>query len=211
MTTAEPTPPPPSNPWLEELPPRQIVAELDRYIIGQDAAKKAIAIAIRNRWRRAQAPDPLREEITPSQHHPDRADWRRQDRGGPATCAACRARRSSRSRPPSSPRWGTSVAMPSRWSATWWTRRSRSCGPNGRTRSTTRRRGGPMRSCSTSSSLHRRQLRQRPNSHRRSSWSPPAARLPRPLRRQSSARGPAKSCAPCSPMVRWTTARSKSR
>jgi ATP-dependent HslUV protease ATP-binding subunit HslU len=53
-------------PWLEELPPRQIVAELDRYIIGQDAAKKAIAIAVRNRWRRSQAPDPIREEITPS-------------------------------------------------------------------------------------------------------------------------------------------------
>ena len=66
MTTPEPTVPPPANPWLEELPPRQIVAELDPYIIGQGAAKKAIAIAIRNRWRRAQAPDPLREEITPS-------------------------------------------------------------------------------------------------------------------------------------------------
>jgi ATP-dependent HslUV protease ATP-binding subunit HslU len=53
-------------PWLEELPPRQIVAELDRYIIGQDAAKKAIAIAVRNRWRRGQAPDDIRDEITPS-------------------------------------------------------------------------------------------------------------------------------------------------
>jgi ATP-dependent HslUV protease ATP-binding subunit HslU len=66
----DPTPPtetPPAPlPWLEELPPRQIVAELDRYIIGQDAAKKAIAIAVRNRWRRSQAPDPIREEITPS-------------------------------------------------------------------------------------------------------------------------------------------------
>jgi len=39
-------------PWLEELPPRQIVGELDRYIVGQEAAKKAVAIAIRNRWRR---------------------------------------------------------------------------------------------------------------------------------------------------------------
>jgi len=53
-------------PWLEEMPPRQIVAELDRYIVGQDAAKRAIAIAVRNRWRRSQAPDPIREEITPS-------------------------------------------------------------------------------------------------------------------------------------------------
>ncbi|MGH7527363.1 MAG: ATP-dependent protease ATPase subunit HslU [Gemmatimonadales bacterium] len=47
------------------MPPRQIVAELDRYIVGQEAAKKAVAIAVRNRWRRAQAPDDIREEITP--------------------------------------------------------------------------------------------------------------------------------------------------
>jgi ATP-dependent HslUV protease ATP-binding subunit HslU len=53
-------------PWLEELPPRQIVAELDRYIVGQGAAKKAVAIAIRNRWRRSQAPDGIREDIVPN-------------------------------------------------------------------------------------------------------------------------------------------------
>src|SRR5258705_13765137 len=53
-------------PWLEELPPRQIVAELDRYIVGQHAAKKAVAIAVRNRWRRAQAPDDIRDEILPN-------------------------------------------------------------------------------------------------------------------------------------------------
>jgi ATP-dependent HslUV protease ATP-binding subunit HslU len=53
-------------PWLEELPPRQIVAELDRYIVGQDEAKKAVAIAIRNRWRRQQAPDDIRDEILPN-------------------------------------------------------------------------------------------------------------------------------------------------
>jgi ATP-dependent HslUV protease ATP-binding subunit HslU len=52
-------------PWLEEMPPRQIVAELDRYIVGQEPAKKAVAIAVRNRWRRAQAPDDIRDEITP--------------------------------------------------------------------------------------------------------------------------------------------------
>jgi ATP-dependent HslUV protease ATP-binding subunit HslU len=55
----------PPAPWLEEMPPRQIVSELDRYIVGQDAAKKAVAIAVRNRWRRAQAPDDIRDEITP--------------------------------------------------------------------------------------------------------------------------------------------------
>src|SRR5213593_4856447 len=81
---AEPTrtpPPPPSGdapspdarapaedqrPWLEGLPPRQIVAELDRYIVGQEVAKKAVAIAVRNRWRRAQAPDDIRDEILPN-------------------------------------------------------------------------------------------------------------------------------------------------
>ncbi len=55
-----------SLPWLEELPPRQIVAELARYIVGQEAAKKAVAIAIRNRWRRSQAPDEIRDEILPN-------------------------------------------------------------------------------------------------------------------------------------------------
>ena len=58
-------PPTSPMPWLEEMPPRQIVAELDRYIVGQEAAKKAVAIAVRNRWRRAQAPDDIRDEITP--------------------------------------------------------------------------------------------------------------------------------------------------
>ena len=53
-------------PWLEELPPKKIVAELDRYIVGQETAKKAVAIAIRNRWRRAQAPDDIRDEILPN-------------------------------------------------------------------------------------------------------------------------------------------------
>jgi ATP-dependent HslUV protease ATP-binding subunit HslU len=46
--------------------PRQIVAELDRYIVGQEPAKRAIAIAVRNRWRRSQAPEQIRDEITPS-------------------------------------------------------------------------------------------------------------------------------------------------
>jgi len=69
-----PPPPPPPQPvqqeepapWLEELPPRKIVAELDRYIVGQEVAKKAVAIAVRNRWRRAQAPDDIRDEILPN-------------------------------------------------------------------------------------------------------------------------------------------------
>ncbi len=72
--TQDDAPPPPPQPgqqeepapWLEELPPRKIVAELDRYIVGQEVAKKAVAIAVRNRWRRAQAPDDIRDEILPN-------------------------------------------------------------------------------------------------------------------------------------------------
>ena len=51
---------------LADLTPRQIVAELDRYIVGQADAKKAVAIALRNRWRRQQAPDAIRNEISPN-------------------------------------------------------------------------------------------------------------------------------------------------
>jgi ATP-dependent HslUV protease ATP-binding subunit HslU len=50
---------------MEELTPKQIVAELDKYIVGQDEAKRAVAVAIRNRWRRQQLPDSLREEVGP--------------------------------------------------------------------------------------------------------------------------------------------------
>ncbi|HVV33155.1 MAG TPA: ATP-dependent protease ATPase subunit HslU [Vitreimonas sp.] len=45
--------------------PREIVSELDRFIVGQSDAKRAVAIALRNRWRRKQLPDELREEVTP--------------------------------------------------------------------------------------------------------------------------------------------------
>jgi ATP-dependent HslUV protease ATP-binding subunit HslU len=51
---------------LADLTPRQIVAELDRYIVGQADAKKAVAIALRNRWRRQRAPDAIRDEISPN-------------------------------------------------------------------------------------------------------------------------------------------------
>ncbi len=47
------------------MTPKQIVAELDKHIVGQDAAKRSVAIALRNRWRRMQIEDPLRQEITP--------------------------------------------------------------------------------------------------------------------------------------------------
>ena len=54
----------PSNP-MKHLTPRVIVSQLDKYIIGQDKAKRAVAIAIRNRWRRQQLPPELRDEVTP--------------------------------------------------------------------------------------------------------------------------------------------------
>ena len=50
---------------MKELTPREVVRELDRYIIGQDEAKRAVAIALRNRYRRAQLPAEMREEIYP--------------------------------------------------------------------------------------------------------------------------------------------------
>jgi len=53
------------DPMSRELTPKEIVAELDKYIIGQDQAKKSVAIALRNRWRRQQIPEALRDEIAP--------------------------------------------------------------------------------------------------------------------------------------------------
>ena len=54
-----------SKSLVRDLTPRQIVAELDRYIIGQHQAKRAVAIALRNRWRRQQLPAELRQEVAP--------------------------------------------------------------------------------------------------------------------------------------------------
>ncbi len=50
---------------MSNMTPREIVHELDRHIVGQDDAKRAVAIALRNRWRRMQLPEELRAEITP--------------------------------------------------------------------------------------------------------------------------------------------------
>jgi ATP-dependent HslUV protease ATP-binding subunit HslU len=50
---------------MQTLTPREIVSELDRYIVGQKNAKRSVAIALRNRWRRQQVPEPLRDEIAP--------------------------------------------------------------------------------------------------------------------------------------------------
>ncbi len=61
MTTALST----QNRKPQDLTPRAIVEELDRYIVGQKAAKRAVAVALRNRWRRQQVPPPMRDEIAP--------------------------------------------------------------------------------------------------------------------------------------------------
>ncbi len=50
---------------MDALTPKQTVEQLDRYIIGQDKAKRAVAIALRNRYRRAMVEEEMREEITP--------------------------------------------------------------------------------------------------------------------------------------------------
>ncbi len=50
---------------MSEMTPREIVSELDKHIIGQDAAKRSVAIALRNRWRRMQLNEELRHEVTP--------------------------------------------------------------------------------------------------------------------------------------------------
>jgi len=61
----ESMPPPPADPKDTELTPQEIVAELDKFIIGQKAAKKAVAIALRNRYRRRKLPPELADEIAP--------------------------------------------------------------------------------------------------------------------------------------------------
>src|SRR5512136_2841241 len=50
---------------MPDLTPTEIVEQLNKHIVGQDAAKRAVAIALRNRWRRSQVPEALRNEITP--------------------------------------------------------------------------------------------------------------------------------------------------
>src|SRR3954454_12642488 len=63
-----PTPPPAemlTGPVLENMTPRQIVSELDKYVVGQRQANRAVGLALRNRWRRQQLPPELGDEIAP--------------------------------------------------------------------------------------------------------------------------------------------------
>ena len=64
---------------MTDLTPREIVSELDRFIIGQKDAKRAVAVALRNRWRRKRLSDDLREEVYP-EYPDDRAHGCRQNR-----------------------------------------------------------------------------------------------------------------------------------
>src|SRR3954454_7583014 len=50
---------------MQHLTPKQIVAELDKYIVGQADAKRAVAVAVRNRWRRQQLPEEMRKDVAP--------------------------------------------------------------------------------------------------------------------------------------------------
>ncbi|OGA44289.1 MAG: HslU--HslV peptidase ATPase subunit [Betaproteobacteria bacterium RIFCSPLOWO2_12_FULL_63_13] len=65
MSTTSPISPPLPSSGKSQMTPQEIVHELDKNIVGQDRAKRAVAIALRNRWRRQQVAEPLRQEITP--------------------------------------------------------------------------------------------------------------------------------------------------
>ena len=67
------------------MTPREIVHELDKHIIGQDDAKRAVAIALRNRWRRMQLDEQLRVEVHAQKYFNDRSHRRRQDRNCPTS------------------------------------------------------------------------------------------------------------------------------
>ncbi|MDL1952053.1 HslU--HslV peptidase ATPase subunit, partial [Acidobacteria bacterium ACD] len=65
MSERPKSPPSPRDLRLRDLSPRRIVAELDRHVVGQARAKRAVAIALRDRWRRQRLPAEVAEEIVP--------------------------------------------------------------------------------------------------------------------------------------------------
>ena len=100
----------PDNGPERELTPRQTVAELDRDIVGQAAAKRAVAIALRNRWRRRQLSEELRQQVTPKNIMligPTGVG----KTGDRAAAGDPGRRRSSRPRQPSTPKLAMSGAM----------------------------------------------------------------------------------------------------
>ncbi len=89
---------------MSEMTPREIVSELNKHIIGQDNAKRSVAIALRNRWRRMQLDEELRHEVTPKNIlmiGPTGAVKPK----SPVVWRSWRTRRSSKLKPPSSPKW----------------------------------------------------------------------------------------------------------
>ena len=85
---------------MSEMTPREIVSELDKHIIGQDNAKRSVAIALRNRWRRMQLNEELRHEVTPKNILMI----------GPTGVGKTEiARRLAKLKRPNSPKWATSV------------------------------------------------------------------------------------------------------
>ncbi len=71
---------------MEELTPQEIVSELNKYIVGQDDAKKAVAIALRNRFRREKLPSDIKEEIYPKKYYNDWTYRCRENRNCTKTC-----------------------------------------------------------------------------------------------------------------------------
>ena len=95
------------------MTPRQIVTELDRYIVGQDAAKRAVAIAIRNRWRRQQLAPELRKDITPKNIiviGPTKGPVKPRSLPPGSRPRSLRGRFLPRSKPPSTPKSATMAA-----------------------------------------------------------------------------------------------------
>ena len=101
---------------MTDLTPREIVTELDRFIIGQADAKRAVAVALRNRWRRQRLDDTMAEEV-----YPKNILMIGPTGVGKTEISRRPAPRSSRSRRRSSPKSAMSVAMSNRSSAIWWT------------------------------------------------------------------------------------------
>lgn len=94
---------------MSEMTPREIVSELDKHIIGQDNAKRSVAIALRNRWRRMQLNEELRHEVTPKNIlmiGPAKLSVKLKS---PVVWLSWRMRRSSKLKRPNSPKWAMSV------------------------------------------------------------------------------------------------------
>ncbi|MEZ5949800.1 MAG: hypothetical protein R3C12_11400 [Planctomycetaceae bacterium] len=119
MNSADQTPP--ETNW--NLTPREIVAALDRHIVGQDSAKRSVAIALRNRYRWRQLDEATRREITPKNiimigpTGVGKTEITRR-------LATLTGARSSRWRQPNTRKWAITAATWKAWSAIWWRRPS---------------------------------------------------------------------------------------